>query len=290
MRKDLVITNSITTRDSRSFVDFLRDINQFPQLSVQEEVELATAAHAGDKEARDRLVNGNVRFLVSVAKQYTGQGVALDDLIQEGYLGMLRAAELFDPTKGFKFISFAVWWIRQSIESYIAESSRTIRLPMNKLAALRRIRRISARFEQENCRRPDAQEVAELLKDDETPITSEQVEGLVQASTTMLHADAPISDDTDSITLLDTLSSSDATDAAMEHESLVQTIDAALSMLPPAEAAVLRESFGIGCSETSLDDIAARKGLSRERVRQIRLKGIRHLKSGPHARLLSSFL
>lgn len=290
MRKDLVITQNITNRDTRSIVDFLRDISRFPMLTVQEEAELATAAHVGDMEARDRLVNGNVRFLISVAKQYTGQGVPLDDLIQEGYMGMLRAAELFDPTKGFKFISFAVWWIRQSVESYIAESSRTIRLPMNKLAALRRIRRISARFEQENSRRPDVREVVELMDESES-LTPDQIEALAQASTTMIQADAPInSDESDSITFIDTLSSSDVTDAAMDRESLMQTINAALSTLSRTEADILRESFGIGCTESSIDDIAARKGLSRERVRQIRLKGIRSLASGPHARLLSTFL
>ena len=292
MRKDLVITQSITTRDSRSIVDFLKDISRYPTLTVQEEVELATAAHAGDTKARDALVNGNVRFLVSVAKQYAGQGVALDDLLQEGYMGMLRAAELFDPTKGFKFISFAVWWIRQSIESYIAESSRAVRLPMNKLAALRRMRRISARFEQANCRHPDTQEVVALMEDSDEgcPLPPDQVEALVQASAKIVHADTPISDEADSITFLDTMASTDATDAGMERESLKITLDAALSTLSPTEAEVLRESFGIGCTETSIEDIAARKGLSRERVRQIRLKGIRRLASGPHARLLSSFL
>lgn len=290
MRKDLVISQSITSRDSRSFTDFLREISQFPSLTVQEEVELATAAHAGDLSARDRLVNGNVRFLVSVAKQYAGQGVPLDDLIQEGYMGMLRAAELFDPTKGFKFISFAVWWIRQAIEAYIAESSRTIRLPMNKLAALRRMRRISACFEQVNCRRPDVSELVDLMDGAES-LSPEQIEAITQASATMIRADAPInSDESDSVTFLDTLPSADATDAAMDKESLRQTLDAALASLTLAEADILRESFGIGCPETTLDDIAARKGLSRERVRQLRLKGIRALASGPHARLLSAFL
>lgn len=290
MRRDLVITSNFTSRDSRSFVDFLRDAKDSKPLGINEEVELATAARAGDLKAREQLINGNIRFLISVAKQYVGQGIPLDDLLQEGYLGMLHAAELFDPSRGFKFISFAVWWVRQSIELYISENARTIRLPQNKLASIRRIRKISAHFEQENCRQPDPQEIASILSRREPDVTASQVASLQAASSHVVSADMPLTDDVDATTLIERFSSSSSTDAELMHESLIQTIDMALGMLPHAEADIIRESFGIGCAESSLEEIAARRNLSRERVRQIRQKGIRRLAEGPQAKLLAGFL
>lgn len=273
--RQLKINTSITRRDGEILDKYLQDIGREPMLTPDEEVELAQRISAGDRAALDRLVRANLRFVVSVAKQYQNQGLALPDLINEGNLGLIKAAKKFDETRGFKFISYAVWWIRQSILQALAEQSRIVRLPLNQVGSLNKIQRAIASFEQEHLRKPSPQEIADQLD-----IPVEKVKESYRVSGRSVSVDSPLSDGEDS-TLLDVMSDSDAapTDAALNHESLAMELQRALESLPDRERDIVESCYGIGREELSLEEIGDRFGLTRERVRQIKEKALRHMKS-----------
>ena len=262
-------------RDGEILDKYLQDIGREPMLSPDEEVELARRIRKGDRNALDRLVRANLRFVVSVAKQYQNQGLALPDLINEGNLGLIKAAEKFDETRGFKFISYAVWWIRQSILQALAEQSRIVRLPLNQVGSLNKIQRAIADFEQENQRRPSPQEIADQL---DIPI--EKVKESYRMSGRSVSMDTPLGDSEDN-TLLDVMSDTDSapTDALLNHESLALELKRALQNLPDRERDIVESCFGIGREELSLEEIGLRFGLTRERVRQIKEKALRHMKN-----------
>lgn len=273
--RQLKINTSITRRDGEILDKYLQDIGREPMLTPDEEVELAQRISVGDRAALDRLVRANLRFVVSVAKQYQNQGLALPDLINEGNLGLIKAAKKFDETRGFKFISYAVWWIRQSILQALAEQSRIVRLPLNQVGSLNKIQRAIASFEQEHLRKPSPQEIADQLD-----IPVEKVKESYRVSGRSVSVDSPLSDGEDS-TLLDVMSDSDAapTDAALNHESLAMELQRALESLPDRERDIVESCYGIGREELSLEEIGDRFGLTRERVRQIKEKALRHMKS-----------
>jgi RNA polymerase primary sigma factor len=272
--RQLKITNSITKRDGEILDKYLQEISREEMITVDDEVELARRIREGDRAAVDRLVRANLRFVVSVAKQYQNQGLALPDLINEGNLGLIKAAQKFDETRGFKFISYAVWWIRQSILQALAEQSRIVRLPLNQVGSLNKIQKAVGRFEQQHERKPSAEEIAKEL---DVPV--EKVAESMRAARRSVSVDTPFSEGEDN-TLLDVLTNDDApgTDASLNHESLAHEIDRALKHLPQRESDVLRSFFGIGCAEMSLEEIGDKFGLTRERVRQIKEKALRHLK------------
>lgn len=273
--RQLKINASITRRDGEILDKYLQDIGREPMLSPDEEVELARRIRKGDRNALDRLVRANLRFVVSVAKQYQNQGLALPDLINEGNLGLIKAAEKFDETRGFKFISYAVWWIRQSILQALAEQSRIVRLPLNQVGSLNKIQRAIADFEQENQRRPSPQEIADQL---DIPI--EKVKESYRMSGRSVSMDTPLSNGEDN-TLLDVMSDTDSapTDALLNHESLAMELKRALQNLPDRERDIVESCYGIGREELSLEEIGLRFGLTRERVRQIKEKALRHMKN-----------
>ncbi|MGM9828128.1 MAG: RNA polymerase sigma factor RpoD/SigA [Muribaculaceae bacterium] len=273
--RQLKINASITRRDGEILDKYLQDIGREPMLSPDEEVELARRIRKGDRNALDRLVRANLRFVVSVAKQYQNQGLALPDLINEGNLGLIKAAEKFDETRGFKFISYAVWWIRQSILQALAEQSRIVRLPLNQVGSLNKIQRAIADFEQENQRRPSPQEIADQL---DIPI--EKVKESYRISGRSVSMDTPLSNGEDN-TLLDVMSDTDSapTDALLNHESLALELKRALQNLPDRERDIVESCYGIGREELSLEEIGLRFGLTRERVRQIKEKALRHMKN-----------
>ena len=273
--RQLKINASITRRDGEILDKYLQDIGREPMLSPDEEVELARRIRKGDRNALDRLVRANLRFVVSVAKQYQNQGLALPDLINEGNLGLIKAAEKFDETRGFKFISYAVWWIRQSILQALAEQSLIVRLPLNQVGSLNKIQRAIADFEQENQRRPSPQEIADQL---DIPI--DKVKESYRMSGRCVSMDTPLGDGEDN-TLLDVMSDTDSapTDALLNHESLALELKRALQNLPDRERDIVESCYGIGCEELSLEEIGLRFGLTRERVRQIKEKALRHMKN-----------
>ncbi len=273
--RQLKINASITRRDGEILDKYLQDIGREPMLSPDEEVELARRIRKGDRNALDRLVRANLRFVVSVAKQYQNQGLALSDLINEGNLGLIKAAEKFDETRGFKFISYAVWWIRQSILQALAEQSRIVRLPLNQVGSLNKIQRAIADFEQENQRRPSPQEIADQL---DIPI--EKVKESYRMSGRSVSMDTPLGDGEDN-TLLDVMSDTDSapTDALLNHESLALELKRALQNLPDRERDIVESCYGIGREELSLEEIGLRFGLTRERVRQIKENALRHMKN-----------
>lgn len=283
--RQLKISNSITSRDSLSLDKYLQEISRMERISVEEEVELAQRIRNGDQRALDKLVNANLRFVVSVAKQYQNQGLPLPDLINEGNFGLIKAAQKFDETRGFKFISYAVWWIRQSIHQALAEQSRIVRLPLNQVGAITKINKEQSRFEQENQRRASAEELAERLD-----IPEDKIADSLLASGRHVSMDAPFQEGEDN-SLVDVLANDDtpATDAALNLESLSKEINRALSQLPERESMILKMSFGLGCAEMTLDEIGEQFGLTRERVRQIKENGIRHLK-GPRSAQLRAYL
>ena len=272
--RQLKITKSITNRESASVEKYLQEISREALLTTEEEVELAQKIRKGDSQALDRLTRANLRFVVSVAKQYQNQGLSLPDLINEGNLGLIKAAQRFDETRGFKFISYAVWWIRQSILQALAEQARIVRLPLNQVGSLNRINKALSRFEQENERRPSAEELSKELD-----IPVDKISDTLKVSTRHVSVDAPFSDDDDG-SLLDVLPNDDApeADSSLNKESLSQEIDRALARLSERERDVVKRFFGIGCDEMSLDEISEELNLSRERVRQIKEKAIRQLK------------
>lgn len=283
--RQLKITKSITNRESASVEKYLQEISREALLTTEEEVELAQKIRKGDSQALDRLTRANLRFVVSVAKQYQNQGLSLPDLINEGNLGLIKAAQKFDETRGFKFISYAVWWIRQSILQALAEQARIVRLPLNQVGSLNRINKALSRFEQENERRPSAEELSKELD-----IPVEKISDTLKVSAHHVSVDAPFSDDEEG-SLLDVLPNNDApeADSSLNKESLIQEINRALSRLSDRACDVVKRFFGIDCNEMSLDEISEALSLSRERVRQIKEKAIRQLK-GENSAALKSFL
>lgn len=283
--RQLKITKSITNRESASLDKYLQEIGREELISVSEEVELAQRIKKEDHAALEKLTKANLRFVVSVAKQYQNQGLSLPDLINEGNLGLIRAAQKFDETRGFKFISYAVWWIRQSILQALAEQSRIVRLPLNQVGSLNKITKEMSRFEQENERRPSTEELAARL---DMPV--DKVSDTIQVSGRHISVDAPFVEGEDN-SLLDVLTNDDSpmADASLNQESLSKEVDRALRQLYDREREILKMFFGIGCQEMTLEEIGAKFDLTRERVRQIKEKAIRRLK-GQKSKLLKSYL
>ena len=284
--RQLKITKSITNRESASLDKYLQEIGREDLITVEEEVELAQAIKKGDRKALEKLTRANLRFVVSVAKQYQNQGLSLPDLINEGNLGLIKAAEKFDETRGFKFISYAVWWIRQSILQALAEQSRIVRLPLNQVGSLNKIGKVLSRFEQENERRPSAEELAEELD-----IPVDKITDTLKVSGRHVSVDAPFVEGEDN-SLLDVLVNEDTpnTDGTLMYESLSREIDRALATLTERESDIIKMFFGIGCQEVTLEEIGDKFGLTRERVRQIKEKAIRRLRQGTRSKLLKSYL
>lgn len=284
--RQLKITNSITSRGSQSLEDYLNDISKQPLLTAEEEVKLAQRIRNDDREALERLVCANLRFVVSVAKQYQNQGLTLPDLINEGNIGLIKAAEKFDETRGFKFISYAVWWIRQSILQALAEQSRMVRLPLNQVSAVSRINKLIMKFEQEHERKPSADELSELI--DETP---EKIRDSLRANGRPMSMDAPLGDGDDS-TLLEVISDDNmpSTDGRMIDTSLATEIDRMLDTLDEREKTIVEMCFGINNREMTLEEISEKFGLSRERVRQIREKALLKLRHSNKKSLLQEYL
>ncbi len=284
--RQLKITNSITSRGSQSLEDYLNDICKQPLLTAEEEVKLAQRIRNDDREALERLVCANLRFVVSVAKQYQNQGLTLPDLINEGNIGLIKAAEKFDETRGFKFISYAVWWIRQSILQALAEQSRMVRLPLNQVSAVSRINKLITKFEQEHERKPSADELSELI--DETP---EKIRDSLRANGRPMSMDAPLGDGDDS-TLLEVISDDNmpSTDGRMIDTSLATEIDRMLDTLDEREKTIVEMCFGINNREMTLEEISEKFGLSRERVRQIREKALLKLRHSNKKSLLQEYL
>lgn len=284
--RQLKITKSITNRESASLDKYLQEIGREELISVEEEVELAQRIRKGDQEALEKLTRANLRFVVSVAKQYQNQGLSLPDLINEGNLGLIKAAEKFDETRGFKFISYAVWWIRQSILQALAEQSRIVRLPLNQVGALNKINKAQSRFEQENERMPSPEELAEIVD-----IPHEKISDTMRVSGRHVSVDAPFVEGEDN-SLLDVLVNDDSpnADRGLVNESLNTEIERALQTLAPREREIVKSFFGIGCQEMTLEEIGERFGLTRERVRQIKEKAIRKLKNNTRSKLLKSYL
>ena len=284
--RQLKITKSITNRESAALEKYLQEIGKEEMISAEEEVELAQRIRHGDQKALERLTKANLRFVVSVAKQYQNQGLSLPDLINEGNLGLIKAAEKFDETRGFKFISYAVWWIRQSILQAIAEQSRIVRLPLNQVGSVNKINRMLNKFEQENERRPSIEEISL-----ETNLPEEKVDEAMSANTRHVSVDAPFTEG-DEGSLLDVLvnDSSPMADRQLVIESLQAEIKQALRMLNERERNVIEAFFGIDGPEMTLEEIGTKYGLTRERVRQIKEKAIRRLREGTKNKVLKAYL
>ena len=282
----LKINKSITNRSSAALDKYLSEIAKEPLLTVDEEVELAQRIHSGDKEALDKLVRSNLRFVVSVAKQYQNGELTLSDLVNEGNVGLIKAAEKFDETRGFKFMSYAVWWIRQSIMQALAEQSRLVRLPLNQVGLLNKINKTIADFVQEHERQPSLHELARLVDVDESKIAE-----TLSASSRGASLDAPFQDGEEN-SLISVLSDDNApaADNGMDLESLSTDLEQILKELKPREIQVLKMSFGIGCNEKTLEEIADTLGLTRERVRQIREKSLKKLRDTAGADMLRKYL
>lgn len=284
--RQLKITKSITNRESASLDKYLQEIGHEDLISVEEEVELAQRIRKGDREALEKLTKANLRFVVSVAKQYQNQGLSLPDLINEGNLGLIKAAEKFDETRGFKFISYAVWWIRQSILQAIAEQSRIVRLPLNQVGSVNKINRALNRFEQENERRPSIDEIA-----DKVDLPQEKIEDAIKVTGRHVSMDAPFADGDDN-SLLDIMVNDDSpmADKTLVLESLREEINRALLTLNERERNIIEAFFGINRPEMTLEEIGDKYGLTRERVRQIKEKAIRRLRHNTKNRLLKAYL
>ncbi|MFV0267995.1 MAG: RNA polymerase sigma factor RpoD/SigA [Draconibacterium sp.] len=284
--RQLKITKSITNRESASLDKYLQEIGKEELITVEEEVELAQRIKKGDQAALEKLTRANLRFVVSVAKQYQNQGLSLPDLINEGNLGLIKAAEKFDETRGFKFISYAVWWIRQSILQALAEQSRIVRLPLNQVGSLNKINKAYSKFEQEHERKPSPEELADSLE-----LPAEKVADTLRVSGRHVSVDAPFVDGEDN-SLLDVLVNNDSpnADRSLIMESLSKEIHRALATLTERESDIIRLFFGIGCQEMTLEEIGERFGLTRERVRQIKEKAIRRLRHTSRSKLLKTYL
>ncbi len=284
--RQLKITKSITNRESDSLDKYLQEIGHEELISVEEEVELAQRIKQGDRKALEKLTKANLRFVVSVAKQYQNQGLSLPDLINEGNVGLIKAAEKFDETRGFKFISYAVWWIRQSILQAIAEQSRIVRLPLNQVGSVNKINRVLNKFEQEHERRPSIDEIA-----DNVDIPQDKIEEAMKVSSRHVSIDAPFADGEDN-SLLDVLPNNDSpmADKKLVLESLREEINRALQTLNERERNIIEAFFGINQPEMTLEEIGDKYGLTRERVRQIKEKAIRRLRHSTKNKLLKSYL
>ena len=285
--RQLKISKQFTNRENKSLDKYLNEISKVPLIDAQEEGELARRIREGDQAALEKLVNANLRFVVSVSKQYQNQGLTLGDLINEGNMGLIKAARRFDETRGFKFISYAVWWIRQSILQALADQSRIVRLPLNKVGSLGRITQASARLEQELEREPTPEEIAEHLQ---IPLT--EVENALRSSGRHLSIDAPLAEGEDN-TLLGVLDQNDEPnpDMPLINESLQNEINRVISTLSDKERDVLKYYFGLdGNPAHTLEDISEKVGLTRERVRQIKEKALRRLRKSSKSKILKSYL
>jgi RNA polymerase primary sigma factor len=284
--RQLKITKSITNRESASLDKYLQEIGHEELISVDEEVELAQKIRKGDRKALEKLTKANLRFVVSVAKQYQNQGLSLPDLINEGNLGLIKAATKFDETRGFKFISYAVWWIRQSILQAIAEQSRIVRLPLNQVGSVNKINRALSKFEQINERRPSPEEISETVD-----LPEDKIADAMKVSGRHVSVDAPFVDGEDN-SLLDVIENVDSpmADKSLIVESLRSEIDRALKTLNNRERDIIKAFFGINQPEMTLEEIGDKFGLTRERVRQIKEKAIRHLRQNTKNKLLKTYL
>ena len=286
--RQLKITKSITNRESQSLEKYLQEIGKVELITPEEEVKLAEKIKQGDQRALDRLTKANLRFVVSVAKQYQNQGLSLPDLINEGNLGLIKAAQRFDETRGFKFISYAVWWIRQSILQALAEQSRIVRLPLNKVGLTNRINKAFSQLEQEYEREPSAEELAEILD-----LETEEVAATLGISARHVSMDSPLAEGEEN-TLIDVLHNpnADSSDEELDHKQSLKTeIDRSLQTLTERQQEVIRYFFGIGVDHPmSLEDIGERFNLTRERVRQIKDKAISKLKTNTRCKLLKGYL
>lgn len=287
--RQLKISRSITNRQSEALDRYLGEVSRIPMVNLDEETQLADEIRQGGKRgerAKNRLIAANLRFVISVAKQYQHKGLSLTDLIDEGNIGLVKAAEKFDETRGFKFISYAVWWIRQSILQAIAEQSRMVRLPLNQVGALTRINNEIEKFEQKNHRRPSAEELSDI-----TNIGSDRIENTINADLRHMSIDAPFTDGDDN-SLADLLPSSDDTlNNIEEKEAIDEDLKAVCDkVLKPRETVILYKSFGIGCQEEGPEEIGAQLGLTRERVRQIKERSIEKIRESGYSRILSKYL
>ena len=288
--RQLKIQKSITNRNSEALDKYLVEIGRAPMVSIEEEIELAQAIKKGGRageRAKNKLVEANLRFVVSVAKQYQHQGLTLTDLIDEGNICLIKAAERYDETRGFKFISYAVWWIRQSILQAIAEQSRIVRLPLNQVGSLNKVNHEINKFEQENLRRPSVEEIA-----DRTGVDEEKISQSMAASGHHVSIDAPFGDDDDNA-MVDVMSSGDdcRTDKQVDHESMAMELKQVLGqVLKERERQIVCACFGIGEPEKGLEEIGDKMGLTRERVRQIREKSISKLRESGYVKILMKYL
>jgi RNA polymerase primary sigma factor len=286
--RQLKITKSITNRESQSLDKYLQDIGKEELITAEEEVELARKIKQGDQRSLEKLTRANLRFVVSVAKQYQNQGLTLPDLINEGNLGLIKAAQKFDETRGFKFISYAVWWIRQSILQALAEQARIVRLPLNQVGSLNKINKAFSKLEQEFERQPSAEELAEALE-----VPEDKIKESLNVSGRHVSMDAPLSTSEDGGTLMDVMANADSpkADHALMAESLQKEIERSLSTLTDKEREIIRLFFGIGMNHgLTLEEIGAKFNLTRERVRQIKEKAIRRLRHTSRNKLLKSYL
>jgi RNA polymerase primary sigma factor len=286
--RQLKISKSITNRASQSLDKYLHDISKEELITAEQEVELAIRIKQGDQVALEKLTKANLRFVVSVAKQYQNQGLTLADLINEGNLGLIKAAKKFDETRGFKFISYAVWWIRQSILSALAEQARVIRLPLNQVGSISRINKTFSELEQRLERAPTAAELAEALD-----LSEDKIKETLKVAGRHVSVDAPFSNEDDGGTLLDVLENKESptTDDILINESLSNEIERSLSMLKEREKVIIQMFFGLGQYQPmTLDEIGTKLGLTRERVRQIKEKGIKRLRHNSRNKILKSYL
>ena len=288
--RQLIIQKSITNRSSEALDKYLVEIGRAPLISIDEEIELAQKIKKGGRDgerAKEKLVTANLRFVVSVAKQYQHQGLSLTDLIDEGNIGLVKAAEKFDETRGFKFISYAVWWIRQSILQAIAEQSRIVRLPLNQVGSLNKINREINKFEQEFQRKPSLAELSSATK-----IEEEKIDQSLMADSHHVSIDAPFQEGEDN-SMVDVMAGGEdsRTDKQVDHESMALELESVLrKVLKDREITIIRECFGIGCHEKGLEEIGDQLGLTRERVRQIREKSIAKLRDSGYAKILMKYL
>ena len=284
--RQLKITKSITNRESASLDKYLQEIGREELVSPEEEVELSQRIRKGDQKALEKLTRANLRFVVSVAKQYQNQGLSLPDLINEGNLGLIKAAEKFDETRGFKFISYAVWWIRQSILQALAEQSRIVRLPLNQVGSLNKINKALSQFKQKNERSPSNEELSEMID-----IPQDKISDTLRVSGRHVSVDAPFVEGEDN-SLLDVIPNDDSpmADRGLVNESLSTEIERSLQILTTREREIIKSFFGIGCQEMTLEEIGERLDLTRERVRQIKEKAIRRLRHSSRSKLLKSYL
>jgi len=285
--RQLKITKSITNRNTASLDKYLQEIGKESLITAEEEVELARRIKSGDKVALEKLTKANLRFVVSVAKQYQNQGLSLPDLINEGNLGLIKAAKRFDETRGFKFISYAVWWIRQSILQALAEQSRIVRLPLNQVGSINKIKKVTSMLEQELERPPSSEEVAQAME-----LPEEKIKSALKISSKIVSIDAPVGQEEDTKFLdLFVPQDSASTDEQLMRESLGKEIQRSLSTLSEKERDVINLYYGLGKNhEYTLEEIALKFDLTRERVRQIKEKAIRRLRNSSRSRLLKAYL